>query len=408
MSEGPLAGVKVIELTLWMLGPLAGAMLGDLGADVVKIENPRRPDSGRNLLSNAGFDMTLEDGRSLMFEAMNRNKRGMALDLSTEAGKAVLLELVRDVDVVLENFRPGALDRLGVGYERLKEINPKLIYASASGHGFAGPDAGRPALDPVGQARSGLMWTHGGPQDGPNWHSLALADSMGANMLAYGVVAALAARDRTGVGEKVEVSHMMGSIWLSYWAVAASMLQGIEEWPRFDRRDAANPLFNQYRCGDGEWIFIACVNIERDFPSVCRALDLPGLLDDPRFAIAEGRFAERRALIVELQERFEEEPRSVWLQRLSAEPDLIFDPVQHIRDLPNDPAVIANGYLTEYEHPTLGRKLLPSHPVAFRNHPTKIERPAPELGEHTSEVLKERLGYDDERIAQMMIDGVIA
>ena len=221
MSEGPLAGVKVIELTLWMLGPLAGAMLGDLGADVVKIENPRRPDSGRNLLSNAGFDMTLEDGRSLMFEAMNRNKRGMALDLSTEAGKAVLLELVRDADVVLENFRPGALDRLGVGYERLKEIHPKLIYASASGHGFAGPDAGRPALDPVGQARSGLMWTHGGPQDGPNWHSLALADSMGANMLAYGVVAALAARDRTGIGEKVEVSHMMGSIWLSYWAVAA-------------------------------------------------------------------------------------------------------------------------------------------------------------------------------------------
>ena len=235
--------MKVIELTLWMLGPLAGAMLGDLGADVVKIENPRRPDSGRNLLSNAGFDMTLEDGRSLMFEAMNRNKRGMALDLSTEAGKAVLLELVRDADVVLENFRPGALDRLGVGYERLKEIHPKLIYASASGHGFAGPDAGRPALDPVGQARSGLMWTHGGPQDGPNWHSLALADSMGANMLAYGVVAALAARDRTGVGEKVEVSHMMGSIWLSYWAVAASMLQGIAEWPRFDRHDAANPLF---------------------------------------------------------------------------------------------------------------------------------------------------------------------
>ena len=408
MTDGPLAGIKVVECTIWMLGPLAGVMLGDLGADVVKVENPHSPDGARNFVSPAAWQLELPGGKSAMFEAVNRNKRGITIDLKSETGREILCDLVKDADIFLENFRPGVLDRLGIGYEDLAKVNPQLIYGCASGHGFKGPEAGRPAIDGIGQARSGLMWQNGGPGDAPNWSTVAFADVMAANMLAYGVVTALGARDRTGVGQKVEVSHMMASIWLQYWAVSASMFQGLQDWPRFDRANAANPLYNLYRCADDEWLFLGCVNAGRDWAPLSRAMAMTDLTDDPRFNTYEAIRANSKELIGILEERFAQEPRDEWLRRLGREPDLIFDRVQRIGDLPSDPAVRANDYLVEVDHPDYGRKLTPNHPVTFTKTPASVRRVAPDVGEHTAEVLKERLGYDDERLAQLAIAGVIA
>ena len=408
MNEGPLSGIKVVECSLWMLGPLAGVMLGDLGADVVKVENPQSPDGSRNLVSVAAWDLELPGGKSSMFEAANRNKRGIGIDLKADGGPELLTELVRDADVFIENFRPGALQRLGLGYEDLRKINPQLIYARASGHGFKGPEVGRPAIDGLGQARSGLMWQNGRAGDGPNWNTIAMADVMGANMLAYGVVTAIAARERTGIGQQVEISHIMASIWLQYWAVSACMLRGLPEWGRFDRDHAANPLYNLYPCADDEWIFIGCVKPERDWLPLCRALELdPAVRDDPRFQSFEGIRTHNTDLIRLLEQQFAKRPRAEWEERLRQEPDLVFDRVQHIRDLPNDPAVQANDYLIEVDNPAYGTRLLPNHPVSFSETPTSIRRPPPGMGEHTAEVLKERLGLDDEAIAELVVRGVI-
>ena len=408
MPEGPLSGITVVECSIWMLGPLAGAMLGDLGADVIKIENPHSPDGSRNLVSVAAWDLELPGGKSSMFEAANRNKRGVGIDLKANGGPELVKELARDADVFIENFRPGALARLGLSYEELKNVNPRIIYGRASGHGFKGPEFGRPAIDGLGQSRSGLMWQNGRAGDPPNWNTIAMADVMGANMLAYGVVTALAARERTGVGQQVEISHIMASIWLQYWAVSACMLRDLPEWARFDRDNAANPLYNLYRCADSEWIFIGCVNAERDWHPLCRALDMDSTVrDDPRFQTFEGIRTHNTELIQILERQFDTRPRAVWENRLRQEPDLVFDRVQRIRDLPNDPAVQANDYLIEIDNPAYGKRLLPNHPVIFSETPASIRRPPPGVGEHTAEVLRERLGLDDERIAELVIKGII-
>ena len=204
--------------------------MGDLGADIIKIESPTRPDAARHVTDVAGINNLMPDGRSAAFQSFNRNKRSLALDLKSERGRAIFKSLIKDTDIFLENYRPGAFDRLGLGYEVLARINPGLIYASTSGYGFQGAEAKKPALDAVGQARSGFMFSGGGPGDPPNWNSLGVADVMGATCVAYGVLAAVVHRERSGgQGQKVEVSHINATMWLSYWGVAVSMLMGYEE-----------------------------------------------------------------------------------------------------------------------------------------------------------------------------------
>ena len=205
-TRGPLSGLKVVECSTWAFGPLCGAMLGDLGADVVKIENPRRPDAARSLLMVASTDMTMPDGTSALFDIVNRNKRSLAIDLKAPRGCELLKELIADADIFLQNFRPGVFDQMGLGYDDLASAHPRLIYACTSGYGLQGEEAERPALDNVGQARSGMFYAGGAPGDPPNWLSYGFADIMGASMLAYGVVAAVAARERHGVGQLVETS----------------------------------------------------------------------------------------------------------------------------------------------------------------------------------------------------------
>ena len=406
-TAGILEGIKVVECSTWGFGPLCGVMLGDLGADVVKIESPTAPDGARAMIFAGGMDLRLPDGQATTFETMNRSKRSLAVDLKKARGVALLKELAKEADVLLENFRPGVLDRLGVGYEALRQVNPRIIYAAACGYGFKGEEVERPAYDPVGQARSGLMWSNGRPGDPPQWNNRALADMAGASLLAYGVLGALWARERQGIGQRVEISHIQATLWIQHWGIGNAFLKGMDEWPRFDRDRAASPIANWYRCADDRWIMLSITDAERDWPKFCEAMGLQSLVDDERFCSIEARAQNSRALIALLDALFASEPFAEWERRLKTQPDLIFDRVQKVGDLLTDPAVQANEYVVEVDHPRYGPQPYLNHPVTFTETPGRIRGVAPELGQHSAEVLTQWLGYDDEQIAELVIEGVV-
>ena len=389
-------------------------MLGDLGADVIKVESPSRPDAARFVESVAGIPNRMPDGGSALFEAVNRNKRSLALDLKTERGRELFRGLIAETDVFIENYRPGTFAKLGLSTEVLQELNPGLIHAATAGYGFQGAESHLPALDAVGQARGGFMYSGGAPGDPPNWNTLGIADVMGATCLAYGVMAALAARELNvgadGVkrGQRVEVSHIMATMWLSYWGISVAMLQGLDSWPRFDRSQAANPLWNLYQCGDGEWLMLGILEAERDWASFCRAMGLESMAEDARFTTVAALGEHCGELIAILEERFGSAPRAEWEERLSGEPNLIYTRVQKIGDLATDPAVAANGYMPTHDHRRYGPTPMLAHPAQLLGSPAQIRRDAPELGEHSAEILAERLGLDEAAITRLRAEGVIA
>ena len=405
---GPLDGIKVLECSTWGFGPIGGMMLGDLGADVIKIESPTRPDAARFVESVAGIPNMMPDGHSALFEAVNRNKRSLSLDLKSERGRELFRGLIADTDVFIENYRPGIFEKLGLTTEALMEINPGLVHAATAGYGFKGDESHLPALDAVGQARGGFMYSGGAPGDPPNWNTLGIADVMGATCLAYGVLAAIAGRELNGGrGQRVEVSHIMATMWLQFWGISVASMHGLDLWPRFDRSHAANPLWNLYRCGDDKWLMLGILEAERDWPSFCRAMDMEEIAEDERFTTLAAMGEHCEELIAMLEERFASATRDEWEQRLLREPNLIFTRVQQIGDLVNDPAVIANEYLVEHDHRIYGPTPTLTHPVNLLNQPATIRRDAPELGEHSAEVLRERLGLSDEALSDLSAEGVI-
>ena len=224
---------------------------------------------------------------------------------------------------------------------------------------------------------------------------------MGASMLAHGILAAVAARERFGIGQEVEVSHLQASMWLEYWGIGTALYKNMRDWPRFDRTVAANPLFSHYRCADDEWLTLQIIQSDRDYEPFCRVMGLEHLLGDPRFADSEKRRVNCEELVKILDERFAEEPRHVWEERLGSHPDLIYDRVQRVGDLPNDPAVVANDYLVEIDHPRYGPQKVVAPPANLSKTPARFQCVAPELGEHTVQILGE-LGLDDAQIAELI------
>lgn len=403
--SGPLDGIRIIDWTIWQQGPVATQMLADLGAEVIKIEERERGDPGRGITAVAGSG-TVKSGRNYYFEANNKHKKSIALNLKQPAAREIVHRLTARSDVFVQNFRKGVAKRLGLGYADLAVHNPRLIYASASGYGPEGPDSGEPSFDYLGQARSGIMNAIGSGTTTPTYVYGGIADQMGAVMLAYGVLAALFARERTGIGQEVDASHLGSMMALQGLNVVARTIMG-KEFPRNTRANAYNPLWNHYRCADDKWISLAMLQPDRYWRDFCEVLGKPELIADPRFAEVKIRGKNSAALIAIFDDVFATRPRDEWMRVLKGRGDFIYTIVNSVSDLPDDPQVRANDYVVDYNHPALGNLTLLGMPVKLSATPGEPRGHAPELGEHTELLLTEMLGYSWDDVARLREANVI-
>ncbi len=394
----PLDGIRVIDWTIWQQGPVASLMLGDLGADVIKIEERVGGDPGRGVLKAQGLD--LRDRPNFYFEANNRNKRSLTVDLKKPAGVAIVQRLAERADVFVQNFRKGVAARLGLDAATLRAQNPRLVYASASGYGPEGPESGAPSFDYLGLARSGIMYSCGEPDDEPLAIAGGIADQMGAIMLAYGIVTALLARERTGRGQEVDASHLGSMAWLQGLGLSARLMLG-RALPRQPRRFATNPLWNHYRCGDGLWLALSMLQPDRYWERFCAVLEIPEAAADARFKSMLDRMMNAGECIALLDQVFARRPRAEWLRRLAEGGDFIYSIINAVDDLPDDPQMQANGYVTAFEHPAFGPTQVVGLPVRLSDTPGSIRLPAPEFGQHTEAILTEVLGYSWEEIGRL-------
>jgi crotonobetainyl-CoA:carnitine CoA-transferase CaiB-like acyl-CoA transferase len=401
----PLEGITVLDWTIWQQGPVCSAMLGDMGANVIKIEQRGTGDPGRWIVAAGGQDTS--GAPNWYFEANNRNKRSITLDLKKPEGLEVVHALVEKADVFVQNFRKGVAGRLGLGYEALSKINPKLVYASATGYGPNGPDSSEPSFDYLGLARSGIMNAVGEPDMPPLGIAGGIADQMGAIMMAYGVMTALVARERHGVGQEVNASHLGSMAFLQGLSVSMKLMAGMA-MPRNFRSHAFNPLWNHYRCADDQWLALAMLQADRYWPDVARLIGRPELATDPRFETMEARAGNAEPCVALLDAAFAEKTRDEWLTCFREdESDLIYTIVNTVDDLPEDPQVVANNYVVELEHPHHGPTKMVGVPVGLSKTPGSVRAAAPELGQHTEDVLLNVLGWDWDRISALVEAEVI-
>lgn len=390
MNQGPLSGVTILDCTIWQNGPFATVMLSDLGAEVIKVEDRLVGDPGRGFM-----DVGAATGVSGYFEAMNRNKRSITLDLKTGAGRAVFHRLAAQVDVVIQNWRLGVAEKLKVAYADLKPLNPRLIYASATGFGPEGPDAAVGVFDILGQARSGVLHALRGPGDPVEYNNaFGLADQTGGILLAQAVTAALFARERSGEGQEVEVSQLGAMLSLQQMGLTRHLINGYE--PAMTRRDAPrNPVFNLYACAGDEWIAVGGLQGDRYWPDFCTILGLEALGTDPRYATMAQRTAANRELVARLDAAFSAFTRADLLARY-ARAGIPAAPVNSWADVAADAQVLANGYIVELQHPGLGPIREIGMPIRFAATPAGPRSTAPELGQNTEEVLLEYgFGWDE-------------
>ena len=398
----PLEGLRVLDWTIWQQGPVCSAMLGDLGADVIKLEARDGGDPGRGLVSIGGANAR----PNFYFEANNRNKKSLTLDLKQPEAREIVYELAAISDVFVQNFRKGVAARLGLDYASLRQRNPRIIYANATGYGPEGPDSAEPSFDQLGLARSGLMLAAGEPGMPPLPIAGGIADQMGAVLMAYGVLAALVARERYGIGQEVDASHLGSMSFLQGLSLSCKLMAGFA-FPRTFRARAPNALWNHYRCADDNWLALGMLQSDRYWKDLCRALGRPELGDDPRFVDFRKRTENAGDCVGFLDAIFASKPRADWMKILHDGGDFIFTVVNSVDDLPEDPQMRVNGYIVDLDHPQFGKTPMVGVPVRLSETPGSVREPAPELGQHTELLLTDLLGYDWDRISALREKGVI-
>ncbi len=402
--SGALAGIKVLDLTRIIAGPLATQILGDLGADVVKVERPGEGDDARRTGPPWARDAQGAAGElSTYFLAVNRNKRSITLDYTSAEGAEVLRRMALEADVLVENFRPGTLEKYGLGHDSLRAANPRLIYCAVSGFGQTGPYAGRSGYDYLVQAMSGMMSVNGAQGGEPTRVGIPIADICAGHYAVMGTLAALAHRAVTGVGQLVDVSLYEAQIAILLNAFSGWFNGGTALGRTGNDHPSAVP-YGVYDVDDGQ-ILIATFT-DRDFVRLAAALGHAEWSSDARFATNGPRVAHRQVLRDRITEALRGANRAQWVERLNAAM-VSCGPINEIADLADDPQVTARGAIVDMNHSSLGVVRSAASPLRLSASPPVYQRPPPALGEHTEAVLAEWLGLGAAGVAALREKGAL-
>jgi crotonobetainyl-CoA:carnitine CoA-transferase CaiB-like acyl-CoA transferase len=393
-----LEHLTVVDLTQVMAGPFCCQLLGDLGADVIKVEPIGRGDATREATGHR-----LPHGESAAFLAVNRNKRSIALDLADPSGRAAFHRLAQDADIVVESFRPGVASRLGVDYPTLRELNPRLVYASISGFGQTGPYAARPGYDLIAQAMSGIMSVTGDPAGDPGKCGIPVADLSAGILCAVGILSACLSRTITGRGQAVDTSLYDAALALSVWETAELWATG-KAPDRLGSAHRVNAPYQAFPTRDG-YLTIGANNA-RLWDRLCTVLDRPDLRDDPRFAANIDRVRNREELAAELAAALSEKDTDEWVELL-LDAGVPAGPIRDYRQACEDPHTLAREMVVEMDHPTEGTVRSLGIPVKLSETAGTIRRVPPGLGEHTDEILRS-VGYSDADIGAMRAKGSVS
>jgi CoA:oxalate CoA-transferase len=393
----PLENIKVLDLTRVLAGPFCTMILSDLGAEVVKVEMPGTGDDSR------AFG-PFKNGKSLYFLSINREKKSISLNLKSEKGKEILKDLVKEFDVLVENFKPGTMEKLGLGWDVLKEINPKLIYAASSGFGHTGPDSKKPAYDILAQAMGGIMSITGWPGSEPTRVGMSLGDITASLFTAIGVNAAIYQRTITGEGQKIDVSMLDGQLAILENALARYQVDGKSPEPLGNRHPGITP-FQALKASDG-YIIIAAGN-DKLYRSLCDAIERPELADHPDYVSNELRTKNVHALAEELNKVLANKTVNEWLTIIE-NANVPVCPINDIGMAMEHPQVLSRNMIVEVEDKDIGKLKIAGNPIKMTSVPEKDFRgPAPEVGEHNYEVLKQYLDLNPNVVDQLKKDGVI-
>lgn len=395
---GPLQGLNVLDFTHGVAGPYATMILGDLGCEVIKVEKPGRGEASRfmNVAENYATEIPHVGGDYYL--AINRNKRAITIDLKAPEGRRICLELARWADVAVQSFRPGLMEKLGLGYEDLRAVNPRIIYANLTGYGRTGPLADRPGMDVAVQARAGIMSITGpvGSTEAVR-PGVSLSDFGGGAFLAMGIMGALLHRERTGEGQEVDVSLLGATTsMLSNYSVAV-LDGGVELGPMGSGHPQIVP-YQAFPTSDGAIVIATGTN--KSYRQLCAALGREDLGEDPRFATNPERVRHREILVPLIAEVTRTKPTGDW-ERILTEAQLPCAPVNTIKQAFSEPQLVEIGMLREMEHPRVGTIHVTGIPFSYSRSPGDLRRYPPMLGEHTAEVLKEIVGMDPAEIGAL-------
>lgn len=396
-SDRPLKGVRVLDLSRVLAGPYCSMMLGDLGADVIKVEKPGEGDETRAWgPPNAG-------GESAYYLCVNRNKRSITVDMKKPEGQEIIRKLAEKSDVLIENYKVGTLQRIGLGYEDLKKTNPRLIYCSITGFGQNGPYKDRPGYDFIIQGMGGIMSITGEPEGPPMKVGVAIVDITAGLFACSAILAALYHRERTGKGQYIDIALLDSVVaWLAN--VGSNYLISGELPKRYGNAHPNIVPYEPFKTKDGTYIAVGVGN-DRQWQVFCKIIGLEDLAKDPRFATNPQRVVNRKELIPIIAKKMLEKTSEEWLEELEKN-KIPCGPINTLDRVFSDPQVRARQMVVEIPHPTAGSVKLVASPMKFSDTPCTVDRHPPLLGEHTEEVLSE-LGYSGEEIARLREKGVI-